>query len=128
MTVIAVALAAVIKTTGSATANAAYLRDKTFAHWVAMNQMTELQLEQTYPSLGKKGGEEEMANRTWYWSREVKTTADKDIRRVEISVRLESDKDATPVTLVTGFFTKYVNREDGEGREVDQGRENDEEG
>ena len=119
-TVIAVALAAIIKTTGSGTANAAYLRDKTFAHWVAMNQMTELQLEQTYPSLGKKSGEEEMANRTWYWSREVKTTPDEDIRRVEISVRLESDKDADPVTLVTGFFTKYVNRDNERGREIDQ--------
>jgi general secretion pathway protein I len=134
MMVIAVALAAIIKATGSATGNAAYLRDKTFAHWVAMNQMAELQLAQTYPSLGKKNGEEEMANRTWYWSREVKTTLDKDIRRVEISVRLENNKDAAALTSVTGFFTKYVSREDNERREDgeglgnDKGRGNEEEG
>jgi general secretion pathway protein I len=127
MMVIAVALAAIIKTTGSATANAAYLRDKTFAHWVAMNQMAELQLAQTYPPLGEKSGEEEMANRTWYWSRKVKTTPDKDIRRVEISVRLENNKDAATLTSVTGFFTKYVSREDNEKQEDDEGRGNDKE-
>jgi general secretion pathway protein I len=127
MMVIAIALAAIIKTTGSGAANAAYLRDKTFAHWVAMNQMAELQLAQTFPSLGKKSGEEEMANRTWYWSREVKTTPDKDIRRVEISVRLENDKDAAALTSVTGFFTKYVSRENNERGEDDEGRGNDKE-
>jgi general secretion pathway protein I len=125
MMVIAVALAAIIKTTGAGAANAAYLRDKTFAHWVAMNQMAELQLAQTYPSLGEESGEEEMANRTWYWSRKVKTTPDEDIRRVEISVRLENNKDAAALTSVTGFFTKYVSREDDERRDDDEGRGND---
>ena len=106
-TIIAVALGAIIKSTGAGTANLAYLRDKTFAHWVAMNQMAQLQARGKYPAVGKTSGKEEMANRDWYWSLAVKETADKDVRRVEISVRQQRRKDAPVITLVTGFFSRY---------------------
>ncbi len=106
-TIIAVALGAIIKSTGAGTANLTYLRDKTFAHWVAMNQMAQLQARGKYPALGKKSGKEEMANRDWYWRTEVKETPDKDVRRVEISVSQQRRKDAPVIALVTGFFSRY---------------------
>ncbi len=106
-TIVAVALAAIIKTTGSSAANLSYLRDKTFAHWVALNQMAELEASGVYPGLGRKSGNEEMANREWYWTREVKNTPDEDMRRVEISVRLEKRKEAPTLTVLTGFMTRY---------------------
>ena len=105
--VIAIALAAVIRSTGLNVANAAYLRDKTFAHWVAMNQMAELQIERAYPPIGKKSGREEMAGRDWFWTREVKQSPDKDIRRVEIRVSMEEKQDSATLTELTGFFTRY---------------------
>ena len=105
--IIAIALAAIIRSTGLNAANAVYIRDKTFAHWVAMNQMAELQIKRSYPSIGKKSGREEMAGRDWFWSREVKKTPDKDIRRVEIRVRLEERKDGPALTELTGFFTRF---------------------
>jgi general secretion pathway protein I len=105
--IIALALGAIIKTTGAGSANIAYLRDKTFAHWVAMNQIAELQASGAYPKLDRKSGEEEMASRDWYWTMEVKETPDKDVRRVEVSVRQEKQRDAPKLDLVTGFFTRY---------------------
>lgn len=105
--VIAIALAAIIRSTGLNVANAAYLRDKTFAHWVAMNQMADLQIKRTYPPIGKKSGREEMAGRDWFWTREVKQSPDKDIRRVEIRVRMEEKKDGPALTELTGFFTRF---------------------
>lgn len=102
--VIAIALAAIIRAAAGNTANLAYLKEKTFAHWVAMNRMAELEVARQYPALGRKSGSEEMANREWYWSSEVKKTPDPDIRRVEVSVRLEEGSDAAVTAFVTGYF------------------------
>lgn len=89
------------------TANVTYLRDKTFAHWVAMNHMAELEASNTYPSLGRKSGEEEIGGKEWHWTAEVKNTPDKDIRRVEIEVRQERRRAAPTVTVLTGFFSRH---------------------
>ena len=117
-TIIAVALGAIIKSTGAGTANLAYLRDKTFAHWVAMNQMAQVQARGKFPALGKTSGKEEMANRDWYWSMTVKEPPGyeyKDVRRVEIRVRQQRRRDAPVITLVTGFFTRYRTIKDSSG-------------
>ena len=106
-TVIAIALAAIIRLSAMSSSNLAHLRDKTFAHWVAMNQMAELQASDSYPAIGRSSGEEEMAGREWYWTMEVQKTPDKDLRRVEIKVRLEEDRDAPSLTVLTGFFTRF---------------------
>ncbi len=103
-TVIALALGAVIRTTATGTANLAYLRDKTLAHWVAMNQMAELAAQRRFPPVGKSSGEEELAGREWRWEREIKRTPDKDVRRVEIRVlRIDSEQGGALATL-TGFM------------------------
>ena len=106
-TVIAIALAAIIRLTAMSSTNLAHLRDKTFAHWVAMNQMAELQASDTYPPIGRSSGDEEMAGREWYWTMEVKNTPDKDMRRVQIQVSQEKRRDAPSLTVLTGFFTRF---------------------
>jgi general secretion pathway protein I len=111
-TVIALALAAIIKSTAMSATSLTHLRDKTFAHWVAMNQMAELQASNAYPQIGRSNGEEEMAGREWYWITEVKKTPDKDVRRVEITVSLEKRRDAAHLTVLTGFFTRYSGVQD----------------
>ncbi|HEX2238999.1 MAG TPA: type II secretion system minor pseudopilin GspI, partial [Gammaproteobacteria bacterium] len=44
LAVIAIALASIIKVVGTGAANAGYLRDKTFAHWVAANRLVQMQI------------------------------------------------------------------------------------
>ena len=44
LAVIAIALASIIKAVGTGAANASYLRDKTFAHWVAANRLAQMQI------------------------------------------------------------------------------------
>ncbi len=103
-TIIALALGAIIRTTATGTANLAYLRDKTLAHWVAQNQMAELQAQRRFPALGKQSGEAELGGRQWRWKREVQATPDKDVRRVEIRVTPpDAETDAALATL-TGFL------------------------
>jgi general secretion pathway protein I len=107
LAVIALALGSIIKVVGSGAANAAYLRDKTFAHWVAANQLALMETkENLWPSKGKNDGKAEMAGREWFWTTQVADTPDSDMRRIEISVRLDDDEDIPPVTLLTGFIAK----------------------
>jgi general secretion pathway protein I len=107
LTVIALALGSIIKVVGSGAANASYLRDKTFAHWVASNRLAQMQLkDDPWPSRGGDEGEVEMAGREWFWTSEVSNTPDPDMRRVDITVRLEEDDEGPSVSVLTGFIAK----------------------
>lgn len=107
LTVIAFALGSIIKVTGSGAANASYLRDKTFAHWVAANHLAQIQTKDNpWPSKGKDDGEMEMAGREWFWTTQVSDTPDPDMRRIEIKVRMDDDEDLPAVSTLTGFIVK----------------------
>lgn len=105
MAILAIALASIIKVSANQSINTEHLRDKTLAHWVAMNQIAQLQLTQQWPSAGKKNGEEEMGWRKWYWQSIVFETPDERVRRVEINVFRERD-DESPVTQLTSFLAQ----------------------
>lgn len=104
LTIIALGMAAVIKTVASTTVNSAYLRDKTFAYWVAQNQMAELELTAAKPKIGFTDGNEKLAGVTWYWTRKIDGTEDPDTKRVEISVRMDKDKDAQNYAALTSLL------------------------
>jgi general secretion pathway protein I len=107
LAVIAFALASLIKVTGSGAANAAYLRDKTFGHWVAQNRLAQMQAKNRFwPSTGTDDGEVEMAERDWFWTTIVKNTPDSEMRRIDVEVRLEDDEDLAPLAILSGFVTK----------------------
>lgn len=86
LVILAIALSALVQTTGKNSANLSHLMNKSFAHWVAMNKMTELQISSSWPAAGTQTGRYDMANREWAWK--IKTTETEDIyvRKVEISV------------------------------------------
>ncbi len=76
---------------------------RTVAHWVAMNQLAETRLEKKWPNVGVTRGSAEMANTTWYWLQTVSKTTEKELRQIEIEVRLEED-DELKVTSFIGFI------------------------
>jgi len=102
LAILAIALAAVIKTTTANVENAQYLRDKTLAHWVAMNVLKEVQVRGEWPSVGKKDGTALMANREWFWIMHTSTTMEKELRRLDIQV-FQHHKAKLPVTILVGF-------------------------
>lgn len=104
LAIIALGMAAVIKTVASTTVNSAYLRDKTFAYWVAQNQLAELELTAAKPKIGFTDGNEKLAGVTWYWTRKIDGTEDPDTKRVEISVRMDKDKDAQNYAALTSLL------------------------
>lgn len=77
--------------------------EKTIAHWVAMNRLAETKLEKEWPNIGVTRGTSDMANHTWYWTQTVSKTTEKDLRQVEVEVRLEEKDD-----LVTSRFIGFL--------------------
>ncbi|MBT8112395.1 MAG: type II secretion system minor pseudopilin GspI [Gammaproteobacteria bacterium] len=105
LAVIALGMAAVIKTVTTTTSNTIYLRDKTFAYWVAQNQLAEIEVTAASPKTGFTDGEEKLAGLTWHWTRKIEGTEDPDTNRIEITVRKDKDKSAQNyATLITLFF------------------------
>ncbi len=109
VTVLALALGAMITGASQYTANASYLRDKAIAGWVARNKLVEMHLNPGWPELGKSDGSEEMAGREWPWRMEVQKTPDDKVRRVDIYVDSPASKNAKKASgqliMMSGFLT-----------------------
>lgn len=103
LAILAIALAAVIKTTTENAENARYLRDKTLAQWVAMNVLTEIQVRGEWPALGRNDGQAMMADHEWYWTMQISETVDQELRRLEIQVR-DRREAKEPVIVLVGFI------------------------
>ncbi|MDE2090501.1 MAG: type II secretion system minor pseudopilin GspI [Gammaproteobacteria bacterium] len=103
LAVLAIGMITVIGTAVKSTRLAGELRDETFAHWVAMNELTTLRLAPAWPDLGTLKGESAMAGQQWDWQALVSKTADPDLMRVDISVASALAPD-TEVRSLTGFI------------------------
>jgi len=105
--VVAIGLSAVVKTATQNAENIRYLRDKTLAHWVAMNKLTELQVRGQWPDLGSQSDAMMMADKKWYVIVMVSDTMDLQLRRVEIAVS-EKEGLSTPLVVLVGFIEGQI--------------------
>lgn len=105
--VLAVALGGTLKVMENAASNSIRLTDKTFANWVAMNKLEELRIMDEWPRIGSKStGSDEMSGRKWDWLQETIKTDDENLKRIEISVWPDKQKDEDPVVTLVGFLAK----------------------
>ena len=100
LTIVALSLGALISTSGSQATSAAYLKQKTIAHWVAMNEITQLQIEKAWLSKGDTKGSTQMAGTEWFWTRTVKETEDDNSQQVELKIYLDEDREYSLTRLV----------------------------
>jgi len=94
LAIIAIALASLIKASGSHTQSASYLKNKTLAHYVAMNEIAQIQIDKSWPNIGEQKKSTEMAGHEWFWTRSVeKLNDDNDyIRSLKFKVYLGEDR------------------------------------
>ncbi len=102
LAVLAIAMAALVKSAGGFTSNQAYLENKTIAHWVALNQLASLRVAGGRPPAGAQEGQEEMAGRIWNWRIQISTTGMPTIMQAEVTVKSENEE--TVYALLTTFF------------------------
>lgn len=110
LAILTIALGAIVQTTGSTTNNLSHLMNKSFAHWVALNKATELQIEEKWPTAGTQSGQYEMANHEWHWRIKISETNDIYVRKMEISVSEENNREFPLTTLIT-FLGKPAAKE-----------------
>ena len=105
LTIIAISLGALLNTSGAQANSASYLKQKTLAHWVAVNELTQMRIDKEFPDLGDKKGSTSMANHDWYWIRTTKKTEDEDA--LEVTFTLYADKDYEKnLTSLIGYATR----------------------
>ncbi len=105
LTIIAISLGALLSTSGAQAGSVGYLKSKTLAHWVAVNELTQIRISKEFPATGDKKGSTEMAGTEWYWTRTTKKTEDENARQVTFTVYREKDREKNLSSL-----TGYANR------------------
>lgn len=104
LVILAIGLGAAISRMGDYAGNAGYLKQKTVALWIAHNRLTQMELDQGWPDIGKSDGEVEMAGVKWKWYVEVIKAPDDDkLRRLDIRVQLKDGKD--DLAQLTAFMS-----------------------
>jgi len=102
--IVSLGMLGVIEAVGDTAKNGAYLREKTIAHWVAMNQLSKVRLETRPPKTEKSSDEVEMAGRKWRWSMDVTQTQVQTLLRIDISVAPAESPRTTSLATITGFY------------------------
>ena len=87
LAIVAMGMAALMTALTSSASTTVYLRDKTLAEWVALNQVEAVRLSLQRPTKGESDGDAEMAGRKWKWHQEIMETEVKGIMRVDVSVK-----------------------------------------
>ncbi|MCF6437360.1 MULTISPECIES: type II secretion system minor pseudopilin GspI [Pseudoalteromonas] len=87
MSICAMAGIAAMQVTGEHITHISTLEEQTYASWVAENRLVEMRSGGS-DWQGKNGlkGEEELAERVWYWQQKVTATADPSFVKVNIEI------------------------------------------
>lgn len=95
--VIALGMGALLTTLASSADTVAYLRDKSFAQWIALNRLSELRLSTGRPETGVTRDTVEYAGSNWVWQQEISEAGIGGLLRVDVRVaRVGDDEDAEP--------------------------------
>jgi len=103
LTIIAISLGALLSTSGTQAYSATYLKQKTLAHWVALNELAQLDTENTFPDTGESKGSTSMANHDWYWTRKTTKLADSNNRREVVFTIYLDEQRKQNLTSLTGY-------------------------
>lgn len=108
LAVVAIALPALLIALYQQVDSTGYLRDKSLAHMVASNKLTELRiLSKASQNLinGKDSGVAQMAEREWYWWMEIQATEVQQFSRVEIIVARDETLREQPLYSLVAFLS-----------------------
>ncbi|HEX7374026.1 MAG TPA: type II secretion system minor pseudopilin GspI [Steroidobacteraceae bacterium] len=113
LVIVALGMMGVIEAVTQSVRNGTYLREKTLAHWVAMNVITERRLAASPPEIGKTSDEIELAGVRWKWELVTTQTQLESMRRMDVSVRLASTAEGSALANVSGFYGTAIGASGG---------------
>lgn len=108
LVIVALGMLGVIEAVTQTARNGTYMREKTLAHWIAMNVITERRLQAAPPEVGESSADVEFAGERWRWTMKVTQTQVDSLVRMDVSVRAADAAEDTSLTTVTGFYGKAI--------------------
>lgn len=106
--IVGLGMLAVIRAVTQTVNNTDYLRQKTIAHWVAMNKLTEVRLANSKPSNDDSNGDVDMAGITWHWRMRVVSTDVASLQRIDIHVAPKDAGEKASIDSVSGFYSSAI--------------------
>jgi general secretion pathway protein I len=106
LVIVSLALAGVAASMGQMIDTANTMRERTFASWIAQNQIAEMRLSGAMPEVGETSGEVDYANTTWAWTANVSETGVENLLKVDVTVTYAGFDDR--IRQVTGFIGEPV--------------------
>jgi general secretion pathway protein I len=108
LVIVAFGMGAVLTALTSAANNTMQLRERSFAEWVGLNQLSAARLDRAAPA-GDKEGESEFAGTRWHWRQQASDMQIPGVKRIVIQVRHADEPAAGAqkapdwLATVTGF-------------------------
>jgi len=106
MAIAALGLAAVAASVSQMIDAGAAMQQRTYASWIAQNQIAEMRLANVVPEISETSGDTIFASREWIWRATISETGVENLFRVDVQVGL-ADGDEN-VRTVTGFIGEPV--------------------
>jgi general secretion pathway protein I len=100
LAIVALALGAATRAVGDQVTSVQRVQQRTFAHWVALNQVAALRIEGSWPLPGERRGVERLADIEWRWVARITDTPHRSLRRVEVDVAPARSQAPPLATLV----------------------------
>ncbi len=105
LVVVALSLTGIAVVLGDMLNNANWLKESTYASWIAQNKIVELRAANEYPDADETTGTVTYANSEWSWRAVVTETGIENLWRVDVSV---SRPGGDNIRTVTGFIGEPV--------------------
>jgi general secretion pathway protein I len=116
LVIVAVGMSAVLGALSSSASTLSFLRDETFAQWVALNKIATIRISGQQPPTGNTDGDTDFAGRSWHWRQEVVSTEVPGVVRIDVKVRpkeLQAGDDEAWTTTVSGISGNAIGVADG---------------
>lgn len=107
LAIVAIGTAAVLQSAGSSARALHTAESRILATWAASNRVAELRLARTWPAPGTVDRSVISAGRTWHFNEVVKTTADPDVLRIDITV-YDGPEKSQQNAQVFAYLTRFA--------------------
>jgi len=108
MVIVGLGMLGVIQAVIQSANQGTYLREKTLAHWIAMNLVTERRLMTSPPKVGTSSDVLEYAGQRWRWQVKVSETAVESMHRFDVSVGFADAPEDAKLATAVGFYGSAI--------------------
>lgn len=99
LVILALTMTGLVTSIGDGANNQSAIEERTFAQWVALNQIAEMQLSESKVQLGNSNGVAEMAGRQWEWQQLIEKTSDPLVHRIIVTTSREGQESKLSRTI-----------------------------